>query len=192
MDAPHLQTQTPGAVDAHGTWLISFADLLTLLLCAFLMMFSLNWEKQQHVPNLSKDMDNASQTESHGIVIALTGSESKEVKALEQRVEIRFSKDDFAPDGATLKGEMRNKVKNIAISDGYRDATVTLSIAQEANSGEPVGIDRHRLLRIAGQLLDVGVPEQKLRYEILGPNQRGSRTETGLEALVIFERDGNG
>ena len=56
--------------DAQGTWLISFADLITLLLCSFLMFFSLTWNAKKNVPNMSKVSEPPLQTASHGIHIA--------------------------------------------------------------------------------------------------------------------------
>ncbi len=178
-------------VDAHGTWLISFADLITLLLCSFLMMFSLNWDKQQHVTNMSKEETAPSQTESPGIVIADSPPKSVETKALLPRVELRFTKADFQNDGITFSSEALKKVNNLATSEGYRDAMVTLAVCKGAAGGMA---DEAELLITAGQVLDAGVTEQRLRYEVLG---RGCAGERGKDApvgdstkvLMSFERD---
>lgn len=183
--------EAPNPADLQGTWLISFADLITLLLCAFLMMFSINWKKTQSVTNMSKDDSLAHQTESHGIVIAQSSVEGREIKPLEHRVEIRFLKTDLTGNQGTLSLAVMDRVKNTMISEGYQDSAVTFSLCNEAQ-GTAEGLNRNsELLRVVGQLIDAGVSEKRLRIEVLGSDCSAGRDNSNPATVgrLIFERD---
>lgn len=155
----------------QSTWLISFADLITLLLCAFLMFFSLTWNK----------------TQVHGIQIANVAIESQKVSSLERRIELRFFNEDVDLATGRLTDEAVKKIGNIVKSGSYSDATVTLETCDTPGTL----LNPHAL---RGQLVDTGVEEKQIAERFVGSNcellKRDAHSEQDIRAIIRFERHG--
>lgn len=158
----------PGKID-QGTWLISFADLITLLLCAFLMFFSLSWNK----------------TPSHGIQIATDTQQSQKDIIPERRIAVRFYREDIGMTTFRLSENAMQKLRNIAESGAYKDAVITLALCDELG----LGAGRHP---IKGQLLDTGFHDSQIVERFVGSDctvlqaEQDARKDTRV--IIQFEQ----
>lgn len=168
MERGQIDNTQPNFADLQGTWLISFADLITLLLCAFLMFFSLTWNKSTPA----------------GTQIAPKDKKSQEVNPLERRIKLRFLKEDVELTTGKLTEEGLMKIKSVVNSEAYKDAAVTVSSCDSAATGET----EQALL---SQLVDTGVPVKRLVTRFVGGNCRLLRAPNESEppeAIIEFER----
>ena len=136
-----LIKSTNSLPDPTGTWLISFADLLVLLLCSFILFFS-----QSHpipVP-ITKD----------GIKVAPQPI-SPSVESLE------FFSNDISKSGSFVSDESIKVVKKAVDLGFYDGEVVTLSLCNGANSLETAS----KFLTVFRESL---VPEERLRVRFFG------------------------
>lgn len=126
----------------QGTWLISFADLITLLLCAFLMFFSLNFRS--------------------GIPIAHTPLEEPiGIAELTLQIEVK----DLNSEGNKVSKTMLEKLKKHIESVSYDSFKVELTLCENgASDDQTIG----RLMSVGRQLVDIGVTQDLVRYRVLG------------------------
>lgn len=126
----------------NGTWLISFADLLVLLLCAFIMYFAQNQGAGQQPQGQSG-------TKVASVVV------SQPVERLE------FFTNDISEQGGFLTEESIKVVKKAVDLGFYRGEVVTLSICNGSKANQ-----------IASKFLtlfrEAMVPEQRLSVRFFG------------------------
>ena len=123
--------------DAEGTWLISFADLITLLLCTFLMFFSITWNK----------------TTPHGIQLAKKVESAKSsTEVLPDETVLRFQGGEIDRSTGTITPESLKRF--LDTKDRYGE---TLKSIEVEGCGDFVSEQN-----LWSQLIDAGTAETKL------------------------------
>lgn len=144
------------------TWLTSFGDLLTLLLCFFLSILSLNpfpATKSSEVPAVERSKQQTGTT---------LANASKEVKKREFLI---YSHSAGADEQAFLK-EVRGMLTASNIEQSHSITSVSLegcSDELEQFEGESWFVSMDRTLSLYRQLIDVGVVSERIVLSSVGP-----------------------
>jgi hypothetical protein len=145
--------------DPNGTWLISFADLLVLLLCAFIMYFSQNQEA-------GHQLQQEPGTKVAPVVV------SQPVERLE------FFTNDISEKGGFLTDERIKVVKKAVDLGFYRGEVVTLSICNGSKANQ-----------IASKFLtlfrEAMVPEQRLSVRFFGTACRSLGFQDNAKGALV-------
>ncbi len=183
--------------EAAKSWLVSFGDLLTLLLCLFLFQFSNSSIKEPQ--NSSEDgvtHQNDTTELSQGISEYGTRHRGTLLAQLESGtpvIESVFVTDEFILDNHTLRQEGADRLKNVEIPDGYGLENVSvLTFSCESSTPEALSWleSTGRALSIQRQLIDAGYDRKQIAVEVLGPHcysERFSYSKEGMTALVRFQ-----
>lgn len=150
-----------------GTWLISFADLITLLLCTFLMFFSMTYHS-------GKWSNNAKVNPSSG-----TGIANQPIQRLSE-LSIWLTTHDLTNEESRFSEAGLEKVKKLLETVRYRTGPIEITVCDNKASDEQlVG----RLTLLGRQLVDIGVAEESIAYRLLG----GRCSVLGQDALGKIE-----
>lgn len=145
-----------------GNWLISFGDLLTLLLCLFVANYKVaHTHASSQAP---EDIDNYQEVEvdkSHGTHIAKT-------LLTESISTLSFSSNEFDGGSGELTPKALKRVKSIEIPRGYAVSAVTAKICSEKKDEQGWHQIVTRALTLPRQLIDTAYPEHVIAVEILG------------------------
>ncbi|MCB0334158.1 MAG: hypothetical protein KDD55_11700 [Bdellovibrionales bacterium] len=182
--------------EAAKSWLVSFGDLLTLLLCLFLFQFSnSNIKEEQEGPKDGVTHSNNMEDLSEGISEYGTHERGTLLAQLEDGtpvVESVFVEDEFALQDYTLNEEGRGRLKNVVIPEGYglqRISLVTFSCEESSPEALRWLQATGRALSIQRQLIDDGYERAQIAVQVLGPHcfsKRYPESKEGMAALVRF------
>lgn len=174
----------------QSNWMLSFGDLLTLLLCFFLSVLSLsplnpanenriNVKENQEVIQPKQDQPSVTRSNpGSGTALAKLstagGVLTPEQKASDSNMlELLLSQDDFEGLGWDLKAESQLRVKNQVIGTAYpvRRVTIESCFGSVPGSEETAWAGAiSRILSLRSQLIDGGLNPNLFAYRPQGPN----------------------
>lgn len=172
-------------LEQPSTWLITFADMITLLLCAFLMIFSLNYHR---LKDKAKEAQ-IERTEEAAPGIQIAQSTSEGTKSF-QDVTLNFSEEDFEADGATLGGDALRRLKSKGIPEGYEISLLNLNSCVSSDSvgnGDAWKMSEKRSEGLFRQLIDSGVLPERIREMTLGVDCDPIRGRRHEESGVVAQ-----
>lgn len=142
--------------DLPSTWLISFADLLTLVLCTFLLIFSMTWNNKTKA--LTQKIENPPGTQlatnTHRVEDLSPNIGGLSVKS---STVIQLDRGDF--EEGILTEAARKKVNSWLNSISYEGEPVWASLCR----GSGLGIEE--VIPLTRQLFDVGVAKNGFRID---------------------------
>jgi len=159
-------------------WLVSFGDLLTLLLCFFITILSFGGMKPEGSTdklgiNGGTQVDAAFSRESNdggnpaGIELAVLSDREADYK----EVTLNFEESDFSQSGEVLTEAALAGLKRQVTQDGYTPDRALLQTCadREAGSAEYEWyLSLGRALFLRSQLIDAGISPQALRLRVAG------------------------
>ena len=158
-------------------WLTSFGDLLTLLLCFFLLQFSTT-PKENSVPG-GEVVENHDQSQEHATA-GLTpygwsprGTLLAKPSTGSPLVEREFRREMFSQETFELNEDAGEELKNLVIPVGYEiDRAFITTCGDRTDQSESLAwtAATGRALSLQRQLVDVGISQRKLEIEVLGPH----------------------
>lgn len=179
-----------------SSWLVSFGDLLTLLLCFFIALIVLTREATPPASAAEPvTPSQLSRIEVPGAVAALPRPPGTTLAAnLEEqsRFELLFEEGDFEADGTALSSAARERIENAFAFAAYTPKPVRI-VACGGGRGESTDAgwleSMQRLLELRSQLLDAGADMGRAELEPAGPycNRIGGQQEQPPRALIVLE-----
>lgn len=162
-------------------WMVTFGDLLTLLLCFFLTIVSfspLNSNNDRPQTQMAVEKQDAS-----GTTIASTSSEEEADRTTASSSGLFFYAEDFVGEVGGLGGDVLNRLTSQLKMPGYLTKSASESLGALLIEGCGEGMDEESWLmalshvsQIRGQLLDAGISRERIQVRILGPECRGLRS----------------
>ena len=161
-------------VNKRTIWLITFGDLLTLLLCFFLSTVALPLRATKHqAPEIVKDMSPTDIKQVQplvdppsGTLLATYHDESldglKEMPSREYAIREAF----FAPGTKTLSEEGVRNLKSTPLSTGYELESAEIQFCADEKRYSGVRgrrLSTGRVLSVRSQLIDTGIPAEVVR-----------------------------
>ena len=195
-----------GASESHSdgkqgantiVWLISFSDLLTLLLCFFLCLAAFgrfDGTLRQANSKISQDNLNtngvpnaaSSVVTSGGTVVANKSIEAGSLQAL-------LTEADFGSDGSEVKSSGQDKLKKLLETVAYKPTAVlieTCGVRVDRENERAWLQGMSRAVALKGQLLDAGIDGQRLIFRNVGPHceviEGGEVEGKGLAAMLTL------
>lgn len=157
---------------AHESWLVSFGDLLTLLLCFFISSISLSpFGKSVQVPDNISVIEGSAESQDKIVLALEAGKPFADTKQQLTQREFGFSEMDFT-DNSRLNLESLNRLKAQAIKliGEYPDLEIQTCAQSELGSEQNWNLALLRMEKLRGQLIDSGIYPKSIRYEVLGTN----------------------
>ncbi len=157
-------------------WLVTFGDLLTLLLCFFLSTVALPLRtNRQQVADINKTLPARSPQNINGAELTTAGTllaPSREeplgrLKETPSR-EVEIREGFFDPGSSNLSEEGSRKLKTSPLSAGYKLESAEIQFCADEKRHGRVGEQRFstgRLLAVRSQLIDTGVPPERVRMK---------------------------
>jgi flagellar motor protein MotB len=181
----------------HSNWILSFGDLLTLLLCFFLSIISFSpLNPANNVPVIVEEDQPVEQVSTNVLPDAPTGSEpgtalanltSSDAELTPERNRSYFSglrfwlnESDYSGLGWEPSEEAAKRIKNQVVRTSYQPKRVTIESCFDAGvkGAETVWAGSiSRILNLRSQLIDAGLPSGSFEYRVLGPHCNGLRTQ---------------
>ncbi len=186
-------------------WLLSFGDLLTLLLCFFLSVLSLSplnpaykspeKGKSKQIVNEppSTEATGAAGKTSGGIELANSsgtvadpsvGSSANNFKQLS----VWLTEADFREGNLELLPEAQERLKSQVFGSAYERVSVRIEGCAEVEQGRAEAAwaaSLSRILTLRSQMIDAGIPATTLSYRVLGPDCETLRGKEGTEQAVV-------
>ncbi len=163
------------------SWLVSFGDLLTLLLCLFIARYEVINDKSGVTSRIQEQMRPLKVSNKGGTHIA-----NSKVRISPR--EVRFHHEDFDPVTGELMGIARERLNLNGIPESYHVKSVHLVLCTGAQDDVAETRAKQRAVAIRRQLLDTGYPIRELDFEIYGPgcpkSTKGERKD--LEGIAQF------
>ena len=178
-------------------WLVSFGDLLTLLLCFFLSLIALGPLNRRYQKDQARQTPETRRViqmlklpiqaaEQAGIAIAFSRSGSPSLRFV-------FNEIDFPADADGLLPAVLERMTNVVKSTDYQIEQISIEVCQNS-VGAPVegswSESALRSLSLKSQLLDAGIKGGMVRLRSLGAHCDGLQTLKGElrgTAQVTFE-----
>ena len=180
--------------DRSDNWLITFGDLLTLLLCFFISAWATVRMKNSQSADVTplkheRIADKAGAT----VDLTLNGTRIAEDSIGITSPLLRFRAEDFRGDPEKLGPEARSKLGKVV---DYRDFRWNLEVCsreEEVNNSEKWKISQRRALYLRSQLIDSGLEPEMIGVRVLGPNcnfLEGERSgvDSGIVAVSYPDR----
>jgi hypothetical protein len=176
--------------DFATSWLISFGDLLTLMLCLFLAIISFS-SLSPFVVSAKNRLDSASYMRDEavprgsfggaagGTLLAAPEDLTADVRAAQREVKaepppaeirktLRLQSEEVTDAGFK---QVRNRLMQLMSISGYRLLQASLEVCGEAADEEASWEEaQSRALILRRQLIDTGLESQLLRIAVLGPD----------------------
>lgn len=198
----------------ESNWLLSFGDLLTLLLAFFISVFSLsplnpavrsakNSERHEQLSTDSRsDKPGFIPRAIPGTALADIGSGARsptqDVRASKaEHLDIWLSAADFEEGTDELGIRAQARIRTQVIGNSYRVLGIKIQSCSELPPElEDIGwmASSRRILALRRQFLDAGVGAEQLRYRVLGSDCTGLREgaqagDEGATVRITIERD---
>lgn len=174
----------------HSSWMLSFGDLLTLLLCFFLCALSfsplnphrgneaISKQNQQLADSTASTSVVPVALERAGTALAKLNPEASEFGTLTKpndssELVVNLSESDFIRDAWEPVPNAIDKVKSQVRETSYAVLGVKLEscFPEQARAEEAAWAgSMSRILSMRGQLIDAGLPAALMRYRPLGPH----------------------
>ena len=182
-----------------GSWLISFGDLLTLLLCFFLTIVSfgpLNPKATLPIKGVTSQSNSVTGPEP-GVGVGKLGAGTQvaqsRTSSTENQKELRlvFNVEDFLEPTEKLVPAKVIELQKLIKTDGYSVGRVRLESCSELKSDDQgwfQALSRGFYLR--GQFIDAGIEPKRIELRVVGRNcaaLKNDPTEFGLAATVNVE-----
>lgn len=171
------------------SWLVSFGDLLTLLVCFFLSIISFTNIKKQ--ANLAKeaeinqtkavfheDLKTSNKNIEAGTQLAVNSDEEIKANLIVRQVSIGFENGEFEGSKRQLSMLARQRLSLAVSSTSYDNSEAIISSCTEALKGKPNQNEwensKLQALELKRQLIDAGWQgaPQEIRMQILGQQCR--------------------
>lgn len=160
-------------------WLVTFGDLLTLMLCFFLATISLrplyvsphSSVTERKAETFRTKPDAAVGAETAGTRLAATQLEPSVPQPEEIEVSVALTEASFAGSPAYFSRTVRAQLRKAVFTDGYDLRTVTVHACagnRRYAAGQTASLSVERALRVRGQVIDMGVAPQAVRIRALG------------------------
>lgn len=159
-----------------GSWLVTFGDLLTLMLCLFVTIVSqspLNPATEQAQNGVSPRSAEQSAKYSRSIVdFQSPGTTLAPSNDVEGVAELTFLESDFSGEAGELVEASQKAVKNEVIRAGYdvsAAAISTCSLDQGASEDAKWLSSVSRSFSLRRQLVDAGIDPSRISVSVRGP-----------------------
>ncbi len=171
-----------------AAWLVSFGDLLTLLLCFVLSLIcyghfdpKLTIEQQKAIP-ASEDIGASAKTSGTPLAKQLDKPERGMVSAPQEVKTLALTAADFA-DPSTLTGQAEARMHGLTAGEKIKEAGI--ESCAEASNDDPWFLAMSRALSLRSRLLSLGVAESALRMRIAGSHCSEMRKTAGADKEAI-------
>lgn len=194
-----------------NSWLVSFGDLLTLILCFFITLISLSplnphmaGSKDRDKPESYAEVNGASAektaAEQSGIPFALNKEKNGAENLKRHYLSVRFDESDFEFDGELLRPAAAEKIKKLVPPEAYRPARLTvescLQPAAAADTEQALTRSAKTLVVLKRQLIDhmPGLSGVETALRIVKKSCIASSGAEGKQvaAQVVMELEKNG
>ncbi len=169
-------------VSKPSVWLVTFGDLLTLLLCFFIATMTLHPSHSPSTRRATARNSTISGKESVldagqralGTTLALTQDRQSVLhQPPEEKIEVKvaLSDDSFAQVRSKLSDTAKRKLNNAVFTDGYSVRAVVVHACADKKryaAEETASLSVERALKVRGQLIDSGVAPEVVRVRALG------------------------
>lgn len=192
----HVVPRTPSA-GTPDVWLITFSDLLTLVLGFFLVVISLS-DIGKRTPPVEVATDNPNAvTVSAARGDRESGTAIAEVITSPSVSEFHLRSSDFENGSAALDSDRLEKIKKAVALTGYKESQIRIETCSESG-GEQDGqnwfIALGRVSALRRQLLDAGVGGNPIEMRVLGAHCHllaaagGAGGTDGTEAVIRISK----
>ncbi len=154
---------------SSNPWLITFGDMLTLLLCFFLCFVTFG-------PLQTKSLQDTHSSPSSGIDLAKHMIEP----AVAPEILTELAPADFGDSQEMLNPVGQEKIKSAVHREGYDLELLSFEVCPPKDKQGPEFWTLGILMELRSQLLDAGVPDERLEARILGT---GCGSEASLARL---------
>ncbi len=167
----------------NARWLITLADLLTLLLCFALATVSLsdNSVKVLTPRNQSENVSTAPPLTKPGTPIA---QDQHGVRVSPAPIALPLGAEDFEPSSARLTPGAWDRVKSRAEPAQYRFTHADIESCGDGSKAEAWYGAVEQAMTVRRQLIDIGVPSRSIRVRTRGP-----ACSSGVVMNLIFNRE---
>ena len=176
----------PDMAHVQSTWLITFADLITLLLCAFLLFFSVTWNRKGGGTQGTGATNSGSQD---GILLADDNLSRDPPRAAKQSITVLLTEADYEVDGVGVVEAGWNNLKNKVIPEGYEVTALELASCSPAEALQAWEVTEQRAMGLVRQLIDAGVRRDVFRLQIAGPFCESMRAEDDTETVTAIRAE---
>lgn len=153
-------------------WLISFGDLLTLLLCLFIANYQTVREPQSRSDSVTiqnhSEKSNIAQNEAKTIQKMTSGTHIAKLPVNRSNEELLFFESDFEVESGKLTDLALQRIELLEIPEGYEVETLHLRLCSRTAEGLSWHETTKRALALQGQLIDTAFGKQPISFEPLG------------------------
>jgi flagellar motor protein MotB len=188
-------TPPKGRLSRPSLWLVTFGDLLTLMLCFFLATISLRPLSSTSTSALTTQNNKVSTAKLNSLVqlkgagtrLAAKEEELSAPRPAEIRKQVVLSEGSFLRARAELSRSAQSQLNNAVTTDGYEVRSVAIQVCTDKKgyvAEKTASLSVERALRVRGQLIDRGISPEALRVRALADSCTGLPQDVTHEGRI--------
>ncbi|MCB0311063.1 MAG: hypothetical protein KDD42_07500, partial [Bdellovibrionales bacterium] len=183
-----------------NTWLVSFGDLLTLLVCFFIAILSASpmnpanstsassVSAQNYDEKVRRWLRSTSRLRSGTTLANYTDETGPNSDLIKLRIDL--GNQSFLQNGVTLEPKTRRQLKRVIALQGYELQTAAISSCSTEGGAaleKAWFVSMDRALEVRRQMIDTGVANKRIELEVVGPFCQAGQFDGARVTVVLKE-----